>query len=233
MTSLEIAEMTGKNHRDVMKAIRRMEDAWEKVNGRKFALVKYTDSKGERRPCYSLNKTECLYIATKFNDEARAKLVLRWEELETINNSVVSMRAKAESGEIDSRFLRQQIEVATFAMDSLKMSDASRLLVVSKICEPYNIALPDYVQSNGVIKSATELLKENNSTMSIYEFNRRMVEKGYLTVCERKSSKGVKKFKSLTEKGCEFGENCVSKYNINETQPEYYSDKFATLLSNL
>ena len=33
-------------------------------------------------PCYQLTKTECLYIATKFNDEARAKLVLRWEELE-------------------------------------------------------------------------------------------------------------------------------------------------------
>ena len=33
-------------------------------------------------PCYQLTKTECLYVATKFNDEARAKLVLRWEELE-------------------------------------------------------------------------------------------------------------------------------------------------------
>ena len=33
-------------------------------------------------PYYSLTKTECLYIATKFNDEARAKLVLRWETLE-------------------------------------------------------------------------------------------------------------------------------------------------------
>ena len=29
-----------------------------------------------------LTKTECLYIATKFNDEARARLVLRWQELE-------------------------------------------------------------------------------------------------------------------------------------------------------
>ncbi len=26
--------------------------------------------------CYLLTKTECLYIATKFNDEARAKLGL-------------------------------------------------------------------------------------------------------------------------------------------------------------
>ncbi len=86
MTSLEIAEITGKLHKDVMRAIRKMEFAWEKINGRKFALVEYKDEKGERRPMYQLNKTECLYIATKFNDEARAKLVLRWKELEEKNN---------------------------------------------------------------------------------------------------------------------------------------------------
>ena len=82
MTSLEIAEITGKPHNDVLKAIRKMEQAWVKVNGGNFSLVDYTDSKGELRPCYSLSKTECLYIATKFNDEARAKLVIRWQQLE-------------------------------------------------------------------------------------------------------------------------------------------------------
>ena len=82
MTSLEIAEVTGKPHNDVLKAIRKMEQAWVKVNGGNFSLVDYTDSKGELRPCYSLTKTECLYIATKFNDEARAKLVIRWQQLE-------------------------------------------------------------------------------------------------------------------------------------------------------
>ena len=82
MSSLEIAELTGKQHKNVMQAIRNMEPAWLKVNGLKFQLVEYKDSKGELRPCYQLTKTECLYIATKFNDEARAKLVLRWQELE-------------------------------------------------------------------------------------------------------------------------------------------------------
>ncbi|MBR2097419.1 MAG: phage regulatory protein/antirepressor Ant [Prevotella sp.] len=82
MTSLEIAEITGKPHNDVLKAIRKMESAWVKVNGGNFSLVDYKDSKGELRPCYSLNKMECLYIATKFNDEARAKLVVRWQQLE-------------------------------------------------------------------------------------------------------------------------------------------------------
>ena len=86
MTSLEIAELTGKQHKDVMKAIRNMESSWEKVCGRKFALTSRTivqPNGGTREvPCYVLTKTETLYIATKFNDEARAKLVLRWEFLE-------------------------------------------------------------------------------------------------------------------------------------------------------
>ena len=56
MTSLEIAEVTGRNHKDVMRSIREMEDAWVKVNGRKFALVEYKDAKGEMRPCYSLKR---------------------------------------------------------------------------------------------------------------------------------------------------------------------------------
>ena len=82
MTSLEIAQLTGKNHTDVLKAIRNMEPGWVQIAGRKFALGSYEDINGQSRPCYFLSKTETLYIATKFNDEARAKLVLRWEYLE-------------------------------------------------------------------------------------------------------------------------------------------------------
>ena len=58
MTSLEIAQVTGKLHKHVMEAIRKMEPAWLKVNGSNFRLVDYKDSKGELRPCYSLSKTE-------------------------------------------------------------------------------------------------------------------------------------------------------------------------------
>ena len=39
MTSLEIAELTGKQHKNVMQAIRNMEPAWEKVRGLKFQLL--------------------------------------------------------------------------------------------------------------------------------------------------------------------------------------------------
>ena len=86
MTSLEIAELTGKQHNDLMKAIRKMEPAWEKISQGKFSqssrMVVQPNGGVREFPCYVLTKTECLYIATKFNDEARAKLVLRWQELE-------------------------------------------------------------------------------------------------------------------------------------------------------
>lgn len=82
MTSLDIAQITGKEHKHILRDIRNMEPAWENVTGTKFGLSKYKDGSGKSNPCYILNKRETLFVATKFNDEARAKLVLRWEELE-------------------------------------------------------------------------------------------------------------------------------------------------------
>lgn len=111
MTSLQIAEVTGRLHKEVMKAIRKMEPAWEKVNGGIFSLVTYQDKKGESRPCYSLTKEECLYIATKFNDEARAKLIKRWKELEEqhTRQSVPTTYLEALKSLVKSEEERQQL----------------------------------------------------------------------------------------------------------------------------
>ena len=86
ISSREIANVTGKPHKDVLKAIRTMEPAWEKECGRKFSLtsemIKMPQGGVRMIPVFSLTKTESLFVATKFNDEARARLVLRWEQLE-------------------------------------------------------------------------------------------------------------------------------------------------------
>ena len=86
MSSLDIAAVTGKPHKNVLRAIREMEPAWEKECGLKFELtserVKMPQGGVRLIPVFQLTKTESLYVATKFNDEARARLVLRWEQLE-------------------------------------------------------------------------------------------------------------------------------------------------------
>ena len=89
ITSLDIAKLTGKEHRNVLRDIRNMEPAWEKLHQLKFEQMQIRENlpnNGYRlRKVYALTKLECLYIATKYDDVARAKLVLRWEELERGN----------------------------------------------------------------------------------------------------------------------------------------------------
>jgi len=82
ISSLQIAQETGKAHKNVMRDLREMEKDWVKTNGLKFELVKYKDKKGEIRPCYVLDRLQFLYVISKYSNEIRAKLVMRWAELE-------------------------------------------------------------------------------------------------------------------------------------------------------
>ena len=104
---------------------RNMKPAWEKTCGLKFQLTSRTivqPNGGTREvPCYSLTKTECLYIATKFNDEARAKLVLRWEELE---------RADVRSKMADVRCTLRHCCVTFFVKDLFKCKKRSTFVTV-------------------------------------------------------------------------------------------------------
>jgi Rha family phage regulatory protein len=78
MTSMQIAEVTGKQHAHIMRDIR---DEIEKleVGGvsieSKFGLVEYTDAKGEKRPCYTLTKEGVLQLAARYDAVVRAKLI--------------------------------------------------------------------------------------------------------------------------------------------------------------
>jgi len=78
ITSMQIAEITGKRHADIMRDIR---DEMEKLNAggisneRKFALVDYIDAKGEKRPCYQLSKEGVLQLAARYDAVTRAKLI--------------------------------------------------------------------------------------------------------------------------------------------------------------
>lgn len=138
MTSLQIAEITGKPHNDVMKAIRKMEPAWQKVQGGNFSLMQEeveTNNGGHKmRPYYSLNKEECLYIATKFNDEARAKLIKRWKELEEQHqkpsvpqNYLEALKSLVKSEEekqqLASENRKQQQEILTISKENIELGN--------------------------------------------------------------------------------------------------------------
>lgn len=232
ITSLEIAEMANKRHSDVMRSIRNMEKAWLQVNGRNFALVDYQDQKGEHRPCYSLTKKESLYIATKFDDVMRAKLINRWEELEIKHREQVQAKMQAEQMKPQQSFLQDKLTVANWVMDSLRYSDAARLQLVSQIAEPYGVPVPDYVHApNGASHAVSELLKERNVGLSAIKFNKMALAAGLLEEKTRKGTHGkIHKYYSVTEKGLEYALNDIYKDVPGQTIPKWYDNKFDEVL---
>lgn len=130
--------------------------------------------------------------------------------------------------------LEDKLKVIDFATRFLNLNDASKLKMLKAVTDPLGLPTPDYVPSKGILKSASELLKEHNAGISAQAFNKLAIKEGYLEEKTRKSSSGKdKSFKSITSKGEYFGENQVSPNNPKETQPSWYEDKFDELLKNL
>lgn len=81
MSSLQIAEITGKRHDAILRDIRHL--ITQGVNAHNFVEVEYTDKKGEKRPCFELTKKGCLILASGYDAKLRERIIDRWEELES------------------------------------------------------------------------------------------------------------------------------------------------------
>lgn len=84
MTSLEIAELTGKQHAHVMRDIRAMLAELEQ-NPKLDSAYKsssYVGSNGQSYPQYELDKDLTLTLMLGYDVAARFKVVQRWQELE-------------------------------------------------------------------------------------------------------------------------------------------------------
>ena len=132
---------------------------------------------------------------------------------------------------------KEELECLNVVSGILNFNDNSKLIGVRSIYDKYGMEtsyLPAYTPSKGVLKSATELLKQFNVNMTTIKFNKKLIEIGILRECTRQSTKDknkTKTFKNLVD--TTWGENQVNTKNQKETQPLYYEDKFADLLKKL
>lgn len=88
VTSRNIADFYGKEHKHVLRDIRNLEGIWIKSHGPNldcqiygFRKQKYK-CRGKEYDEYVLTKTETLFIVSGYDASIRAKLVIRWEYLE-------------------------------------------------------------------------------------------------------------------------------------------------------
>lgn len=229
ISSREVAEMMEVRHDSLL---RKIDGINKDLADHKIVVSKYwientsPDNSGKQNKEFLITKRGCEFLAHKttgtkgnlFTD----KYMDRFEE----------MKEYIVQEQYNVNKPKEELECFGVAADILKLSDSSKLLGVRTIYTNYGMstnALPDYTPSNGVLKSVTELLKDNNINISAIKFNRILLDKGILVENERKSSKGViKKFKTLNN--TYYGENLVNDKNPKETQPMYYEDKFNELL---
>ena len=81
MTSVEIAEITGKEHKNVLVDI---DNLLEKgVSRLNFQPSNYTTDRGKTYRCFELTKKGCLILASGYDAVLREKIINRWEQLDT------------------------------------------------------------------------------------------------------------------------------------------------------
>ena len=88
MSSFEIAKLTGKQHKHVMRDIRELNKGYEKLYMPKIGqILKITDlGFGRQRndPYFELTKMQTFDLLTGYNTELRIKVNRRWAELEAL-----------------------------------------------------------------------------------------------------------------------------------------------------
>jgi hypothetical protein len=86
MSSLEIAELTGKRHDHVMRDIKAvLEQAG--ISAPKFGGT-YLDSQNKERPCYHLPRRECDLLISGYSVPYRLAIIDRWMQLEAESHPV-------------------------------------------------------------------------------------------------------------------------------------------------
>ena len=83
MSSLEIAELMNKQHKNVIRDIKSLIEQ-EAINGLSFELVDYKDAKGEARPMYLLDFEATMTLITGYDAKRRSVVIKRWQELESV-----------------------------------------------------------------------------------------------------------------------------------------------------
>ena len=82
MSSREIAELTGKEHKHVMRDVRELVEQGA-IDGSKIGPISYKDAYGREKPEYLLDFDATMTLVTGYNANLRAAVIRRWRELET------------------------------------------------------------------------------------------------------------------------------------------------------
>lgn len=122
MTSLQIAEVTGKMHKHVLRDIRNLLDSG--VNETNFGLVEYKDKKGEIRPMYELTPKGCLILASGYDPILREKIVNKLEEYQQKERAnIISLPNFEDPAEAAMAWAKEYREKKVLTIENKKLEE--------------------------------------------------------------------------------------------------------------
>ena len=235
MSSREIADLAGKEHKNVMADIRNMLEELQ-ITSAEFS-ANLPDTYGRPQPVFLLPKRETLILVSGYNVELRAKIIDRWQEIEQLI-STTPPPAISETVQIELMF-------AETAARMLNVSSSGKLGMLQTIRDLHGLPnlLPRYAidapsdavdGSSRPTYSATEGLKALGAGISAKAFNQLLESHGLLQKMSRPSTKAPdkqKEFWVVTSRGLLYGKNIVDPRCQRETQPHWFQSRFKELLS--
>ena len=164
MTTCEIAELTGKRHKDVLYDTRKMLDEL-KVDSATFS-AQYKDSTGRTLPMFALPKRESIILVSGYNIQMRAKIIDRWQELEAkqIKPTIPQTYAQAllEAGRLalELELKEKELEVAKpkveFVDKFVERGTNRNITSVAKELGVTAIKLGKWLRAKGYMNKATD-----------------------------------------------------------------------------
>ena len=226
-TSLLVAETFEKEHRNVLKAIRKLMSATNVAVAQMFDETTYVNEQGKEQPMFFMNRDGFTLLAMGFSGERALKFKVDYI------NAFNKMEAELKSQKPALPDLDLKVRFIEWSAKFLGVNDAGKLLMARKLAEEYGTQqyLPDYVTSKGQTHSATYLLKAHNCNISASIFNISCHSFGLIKKMERKGKGGtIHTWWALTDEGMEYGENKVSDKCPLQTQIHWYDDRFTEVL---
>ena len=177
MTSLQIAEITGKTHSNVMRDIRNILEQLEEKHKFNFELMfkitKLGNNAERKDPYYLLTKKDCLLLASGYDANLRAKIINRWEELEE-NKRELSRK------DLALMVLQAEEEKERLALEVQKKEEEKQAIIEETKPAVVFTECVKNASTNILVRDLAKLITQHGYTIGEYRLYDWLVENKYL-----------------------------------------------------
>lgn len=223
MSSLQIAELTGKQHQHILRDIDNL--LQQGLDASNFGLTSYLDNCNRNQRMYNLTKKGCLILASGYDAKLRERIIDRWEQLEiesrkrNLPSYQLSDPIERAQKWIQEEQNRQQLALEVKAKEEIIEQQKPKVLFAECVTSsPSNILIADLAK----------LLTQNGITIGQNRLFDWLTDKGYLLRKQRwsNSKNAYKNEYRPSQRAMELGILSMSEHAIPNPRTGEHFTKF-------